>query len=124
MNELPVSYTLLFNAVTDALAQMDQQNWVEARDILRCAQQAAEEAWLSESRSRRRDGPCGLLHSEKHIVPGRPQGSPLRKKCSRFSAGQLVHKPPSGAGRAMANPKKGGADAPPLRRSGGLFTAP
>lgn len=50
MNELPVSYTLLFNAVTDALAQMDQQNWGEARDILICAQQAAEEAWLSESR--------------------------------------------------------------------------
>ena len=54
MKELPVSYTILFNAVTDALEKMNQQNYGEARDTLIQAQQAAEEAWLSKTDSESR----------------------------------------------------------------------
>ena len=41
-------YTLLFNAVTDAVEQMEQQNYGAARDILVAAQQNAEELYIAE----------------------------------------------------------------------------
>ena len=39
-------YTALFNAVTDALRQLDAQNFGAARERLVCAQQEAEEQYL------------------------------------------------------------------------------
>ena len=40
-------YTKLFNAITDALDALEQLNVGQARDILRQAQQEAEEEYLS-----------------------------------------------------------------------------
>ena len=40
-------YTKLFNAATDALDALEQLNVGEAKDILRRAQQEAEEDYLS-----------------------------------------------------------------------------
>jgi len=40
-------YTKLFNAATDALEALEQLNVGQARDILRRAQQEAEEEYLS-----------------------------------------------------------------------------
>jgi len=42
-------YTLLFNAATDALEAMEQQNYGQARRILCCAQIAAEERYVREA---------------------------------------------------------------------------
>ena len=42
-------YALLFNAVTDALAQLDRQNYGTAREILIQAQQKAEALYLEET---------------------------------------------------------------------------
>ena len=39
-------YTLLFNAVTDAVEAMEQMNFGQARDILIHAQQQAEEQYI------------------------------------------------------------------------------
>ena len=36
-------YSLLFNAITDALEQIEQQNFGSAKDLLIAAQQKAEE---------------------------------------------------------------------------------
>lgn len=41
-------YTLLFNACTDAIAQIDAQNYGLARAILVDAQQQTEERYISE----------------------------------------------------------------------------
>ena len=41
-------YTLLFNACTDAIRQIDRQNFGKAREILARAQQDAEEQYLRE----------------------------------------------------------------------------
>ncbi len=40
-------YHLLFNAITDALEQMEQQNYGSAKDLLITAQQEAEEIYMS-----------------------------------------------------------------------------
>ena len=39
-------YYLLFNAITDALEQMDAQNYGEAKETLISAQQKAEEIYI------------------------------------------------------------------------------
>ena len=44
-------YTLLFNAITDALEQLSVQNYGNARDILICAQQQSEEAYMETART-------------------------------------------------------------------------
>ena len=41
-------YSTLFNAITDALEQMDRQNYGAARSLLITAQQTTEEAYISE----------------------------------------------------------------------------
>ena len=41
-------YHLLFNAITDALEQMEQQNYGTAKETLITAQQEAEEIYMSE----------------------------------------------------------------------------
>ena len=41
-------YTLLFNAVTDALEDMERMDFSSARRRLIAAQQAAEEAYMSD----------------------------------------------------------------------------
>jgi len=41
-------YTLLFNACTDAIIQIDRQNYGMARDLLVRAQQDAEELYILE----------------------------------------------------------------------------
>lgn len=41
-------YALLFNACTDAIRQLDLQNFGTAREILIAAQQYAEELYLCE----------------------------------------------------------------------------
>ena len=48
MESLPKYYTLLFNAVTDAIADLDQKNYGFARERLIKAQQDAEEAYLRD----------------------------------------------------------------------------
>ncbi len=40
-------YHLLFNAITDALEQMEQQNYGTAKETLITAQQEAEEIYMS-----------------------------------------------------------------------------
>ena len=40
-------YHLLFNAITDALEQIEQQNFGSAKDLLIAAQQKAEEIYIS-----------------------------------------------------------------------------
>ena len=39
-------YHLLFNAITDALEQIEQQNFGSAKDLLIAAQQEAEEIYM------------------------------------------------------------------------------
>ena len=41
-------YALLFNAVTDALEEMEKLNFGRAKVLLIAAQQAAEEAYIGE----------------------------------------------------------------------------
>lgn len=41
-------YTLLFNAFTDAIEQLDLRNFGNAREVLIRAQQEAEECYLDE----------------------------------------------------------------------------
>ena len=40
-------YTLLFNAITDAVKQMESQNFGTAKETLITAQQEAEELYMS-----------------------------------------------------------------------------
>lgn len=40
-------YCILFNAITDALKQMEQQNFGKAKELLVCAQLACEELYVS-----------------------------------------------------------------------------
>ena len=40
-------YSLLFNAITDALAQIESQNYGDAKDMLISAQQKAEEMYIT-----------------------------------------------------------------------------
>lgn len=40
-------YTLLFNAITDALKQMESQNYGDAKELLVAAQQKAEEIYIT-----------------------------------------------------------------------------
>ena len=40
-------YSTLFNAITDALAQIENQNYCDAKDILISAQQKAEELYIT-----------------------------------------------------------------------------
>ena len=40
-------YHLLFNAITDALEQIEQQNFCSAKDLLIAAQQEAEDIYMS-----------------------------------------------------------------------------
>ena len=47
MENFPKYYTLLFNAVTNAIADLDQRNYGAARSRLVKAQQDAEEAYLA-----------------------------------------------------------------------------
>ena len=42
-------YTLMFNAATDALANMEAMNFGAAKDRLRTAQQQAEEFYIADS---------------------------------------------------------------------------
>ena len=46
MDSLPKYYTVLYNAVTDALREMEKQNFGMAAAILRKGQSDAEEAYL------------------------------------------------------------------------------
>ena len=41
-------YTQMFNAATDALEMIEQQNFGKAREILIAAQQACEEIYMEE----------------------------------------------------------------------------
>ena len=40
-------YHLIFNAITDALEQIEQQNFGSAKDLLIAAQQQAEEIYIT-----------------------------------------------------------------------------
>ena len=40
-------YSLLFNAITDALAQIEQQNYGDAKSTLISAQQKTEEIYIT-----------------------------------------------------------------------------
>ena len=44
-------YTLMFNAATDALADLDAMNFGAAADRLRAAQRRAEELYISQDDS-------------------------------------------------------------------------
>ena len=47
MTDYQKMYTMLFNAVTDALTQMEAQNYGDAKDLLIAAQQKAEEIYIT-----------------------------------------------------------------------------
>ena len=40
-------YHLLFNAITDALKKIEEQNYGDAKDLIIAAQQEAEEIYMS-----------------------------------------------------------------------------
>ena len=42
-------YSLLFNAITDALEKIEKQNFGDAKDILIAAQQKAEELYIESA---------------------------------------------------------------------------
>lgn len=46
MDTLPDYYTILFNAVTDAIAALDRQDFGQARTLLVQGQQQAETAYM------------------------------------------------------------------------------
>ena len=46
---LPRYYTILFNAVTDAIAALDRQDFGQARALLVQGQQQAEDAYIAEA---------------------------------------------------------------------------
>ena len=48
MSDLPKCYTVLFNAVTDAIDALEQQNYGLAKDFLITGQQEAENAYLDD----------------------------------------------------------------------------
>ena len=50
MESIPMYYTIVFNAVTDALAALENQNFGLARELLIRGQQQAEEAFLDSRR--------------------------------------------------------------------------
>lgn len=47
MESLPKGYSILFNAITDALAALTQQNYGAAQTILVQAQQSAEDSYIA-----------------------------------------------------------------------------
>jgi len=47
MTDYQKMYTTLFNAITDALEQMEKLNYGSAKDLLITAQQQAEEIYMS-----------------------------------------------------------------------------
>lgn len=49
MEELPNYYTILFNAVTDAIAALDRQDFGQAKALLIQGQQEAETAYTEAS---------------------------------------------------------------------------
>ena len=49
MDEYKEPYLLLFNRITDALAELEKQNYGTARELLRQAQIDAEELYISEA---------------------------------------------------------------------------
>ena len=49
MEELPNYYTILFNAVTDAIAALDRQDFGQAKALLVQGQQEAETAYTEAS---------------------------------------------------------------------------
>ncbi len=46
-NELPRAYTILFNAITDALAALERHDYDQAEALLILAQQEAEDAYIN-----------------------------------------------------------------------------
>ena len=62
-------YTLLFNASTDALEQIAEQNYGKARDILITAQRDAEE-FISTQKTdpARRAKQCRAVHAPGRII--------------------------------------------------------
>lgn len=48
---LPAYYTVLFNAMTDALEALEQRDFIRARELLMQGQQAAEDKYLEAEES-------------------------------------------------------------------------
>ncbi len=46
MAEVSMEYSVLFNAITDALSAMRAQEWVRAQEVLMRAQQRTEQMYL------------------------------------------------------------------------------
>ena len=46
MTDYKAMYLLLFNAITDALEKIEEQNYGEARELLIAAQQKAEDIYI------------------------------------------------------------------------------
>ena len=64
MENFPKYYTMLFNAVTDAIEDIDQKNYGAARARLVKAQQDAEDAYLDagdEEDAGAADGACSAV---------------------------------------------------------------
>ena len=49
MSDYEKMYHLLFNAITDALEQMEKQNLGSAKDLLTTAQQKTEEIYMESA---------------------------------------------------------------------------
>ena len=49
-------YHRMFNAATDALNEMDRQNFGAARDVLISAQQACEEIYMESDEEEEKEG--------------------------------------------------------------------
>lgn len=52
MDSYQAGYYLLFNAVTDVIRDVEKQNYGAARETLIAAQQAAEEAYITQIKER------------------------------------------------------------------------
>lgn len=54
MSGLPNSYTALFNAVTDAIALLDELNFGAAKETLKQGQRLAEDLYMDETEDERK----------------------------------------------------------------------
>ena len=71
MEDYTKLYHLLFNAITDALEQMNAQNFGSAKETLVSAQQKAEDIYITAEDSKRRSPERG---KRRNAVPSEERG--------------------------------------------------
>ena len=62
-------YSTLFNAITDALAQIENQNYSDAKSTLIAAQQKAEEMYITAQTQHRTEIEAALSGERSNAAP-------------------------------------------------------